>query len=146
MPRAKWWLEQAAEQGYFPAQYNLAGMYLSGVGVEDEFIAIDLMMEPLSDRLSFPDQLGEDELIAIELMEQMAEQGHAPAQYRLALMYLSGLGGEKDMYQFKERLEQAAEQGYALAQLVLSLYIGLLQERRRGYVLRARERLEKAPE
>ena len=100
LPRAKWWLEKAAEQGYALAQYSLARMYLSGAGWE------------------------EDELLAKELMKQMAEQGYAPAQHNLARMYLSGAGWGEDEFLTRDLLEKAAEQGYFLSQLLLSLYIG----------------------
>ena len=91
-PRAKWRLKKAAEQGYFPAQNELAGMYLNGAGEE------------------------EDKLLAIEWMVEMAEQGYAPAQHNLAWMYYIGKGVKQDRHRARELYERAAEQGYTLSQ------------------------------
>ena len=53
---------------------------------------------------------------ALPLVQQAAEQGYAPAQYNLGVMYIQGLGIGQDYAQARKWLEKAATQGYASAQ------------------------------
>ena len=89
LPRAKWWLEKAAEQGYAPAQCILAVIYYQGKGVE------------------------QNRHRAIELYERAAEQGYALAQYNLAVIYYQGKGVEQNRHRAIELYERALEQGFA---------------------------------
>jgi TPR repeat protein len=53
---------------------------------------------------------------AVKLYRKAAEQGHAKAQYNLALMYYNGEGVAKDDAAAVEWFCKAAEQGNAMAQ------------------------------
>src|SRR5580698_1761370 len=57
-----------------------------------------------------------DYAIAIELMRPFAEQGDAPAQYSLGLMYDNGQGVPQDYATASSWYRMAAEQGNAGAQ------------------------------
>lgn len=53
---------------------------------------------------------------AMRLYKKAAEQGYAPAQYRLGRMYSYGNGVAKDYGEAIKWYKKAAEQGYAMAQ------------------------------
>lgn len=53
---------------------------------------------------------------AAQLLGPVAEQGHADAQYRLAIMHQNGLGLVRDPHLALRWMTAAAEQGHALAQ------------------------------
>ncbi len=95
LPRAKWWMEKATQQGYAPAQFRLAWMYDKGEGVEKDIQR------------------------AIKLLEKAAQQGYAPAQFRLAWMYDKGEGVKKDIQRAIKLLEKAAQQGFDPAKTIL---------------------------
>ncbi len=97
LPRATWWLEKAAQKGHAPAQYQLAVMYYTGEGME------------------------QNTQRARELLEKAAQKGHAPAQYLLALMYYKGEGGKTDKPQARYWLEKAAQQGFDPAKTILEM-------------------------
>jgi len=56
---------------------------------------------------------------ALRLMRQLAEQGVAPAQYKLGSWYSTGLGAPLDYATAVSWLRKAAEQGHAPAQTEL---------------------------
>src|SRR6185437_7681246 len=56
-----------------------------------------------------------------ELYHRAAEQGHASAQYNLAVCYYNGTGVEKDEQKAVECYKKAAEQGVASAQYNLAV-------------------------
>jgi TPR repeat protein len=68
MAEAVKWYQRAAEQGWSPAQYNLAECYLEGTGVEL------------------------DEVRGLELMRAAADDGHWAATVALASLYARGIG------------------------------------------------------
>ncbi|MFO1433293.1 MAG: tetratricopeptide repeat protein [Candidatus Competibacteraceae bacterium] len=94
--------QQAADQGYAKAQYNLGLAYLQGQGVAKN------------------DQEG------INWFRKAAEQNFAPAQYNVGIAYVQGLGVQKDPRQGVEWFQKAAKQGFDPAQYKLgtSLYQG----------------------
>ncbi len=112
LPRAEWWLEKTAQQGYAPAQNSLAVMYAKEEGVEKDIQR------------------------AIKWLEKATKQGYAPAQFLLAQMYSTGEGVEKDIQRAIKWLEKATKQGYAPAQFLLAqMYStgeGVEQDRRRA--------------
>ena len=56
-----------------------------------------------------------DEAKARGLLGQLAEQGDAGAQFKLALMYYHGHGGPKDVEKAEMLLQQSADQGHTEA-------------------------------
>jgi TPR repeat protein len=86
-----------AEAGKPLAQHNLAYMYDTGKGVEQD-----------------PKQ-------AFEWWTKAANQGHAVAQAILGIMYDKGQGVERDQEQAFEWYKKAANQGHALAQAKLGI-------------------------
>lgn len=87
----------AAEQGFAPAQFNIAMMYDDGQGV------------------------AQNKSAAINWYRKAAEQGHRDAQFNLAVAYKDGIGVQKDMPSAIVWYRKAAEQGDAEAQLSLAL-------------------------
>lgn len=55
----------------------------------------------------------------VQTMRQKAEQGYAPAQFKLCIMYFTGKGVKQDYAQARLWLQKAVEQGYAPAQSLL---------------------------
>ena len=55
----------------------------------------------------------------IDHLQEQAKRGSQIAQYRLAIMYYYGEGGEKNLSSARKWYQQAAEQGYAPAQYSL---------------------------
>jgi TPR repeat protein len=58
---------------------------------------------------------------AFELLEPIAQQGDADAQFRVGFMYLHGRGVKRDFAEAMRWLGQAADQGHAEAQYNLAL-------------------------
>ena len=86
----------AADRGYVSALNNLAVLYSSGDGVD------------------------EDENKAASLFKRAAQQGHPLAMYNPALRYRDGTGGLKaDPYQAAEWFAKSAESGYVPAMVEL---------------------------
>jgi hypothetical protein len=83
---------RAAEQGYAPAQYNLALLYEEGRGFEQNLIE------------------------ASRWYRSAAEQGHAEAQNNLGRLCASGQGVSKDAEQAVSWYAKAARQGNVEAQ------------------------------
>ena len=133
LTRAKWWIEKAVQQGYAPAQDNLAVMYFKGDGRAQDLQrarewferAVQQGYAPAQFNLALMYLEGEgvaqDWQIARELFERAAQQGFAPAQYNLALMYLEGEGVAQDWQIAREWYEKAAQQGHAQAQFNLAV-------------------------
>lgn len=90
------WMESAAMQGDYEAQYLLADMYLQGKGVD------------------------KSEMDALNWYGKSAEQNSAYAQYSLGVMFYNGQGTEQNLLEAKKWLEYAAWQGHSEAQYLLS--------------------------
>jgi TPR repeat protein len=82
----------AAEQGFPPAEYDLALLYFTGRGV--------------------PKDIGE----SAKWLEKAANSGIAPAQNNLGLLYAVGQGVPKDLKSSAAWFRKAADQGFAEAQ------------------------------
>ena len=85
-------LRASAEAGDAEAQFNLGGMYVTGVGVPQDAAA------------------------AVAWYRYAAEQGHARAQYNLGVIYAEGVGVPQDAAAAVAWYRRAAEQGNATAQ------------------------------
>jgi TPR repeat protein len=86
----------AAEEGLDLAQYNLAILYFTGQGVE------------------------QDAAEAFRWTEAAALQGHVAAQFNLGSLYYAGDGVETDTTKAVELFEGAARAGHANAALILA--------------------------
>jgi len=82
-------LEKAALAGNAEAQYQLASLYRSGRGVD------------------------QDDALALKWMKAAAAQDHVKAQFNLGKMYLSGRAGPADVAAAKPWLQKAAARGHA---------------------------------
>ncbi len=134
LPRAKWWLKKAAQKGHAPAQYQLAVMYYTGEGMEQNTQRARELLEKAAQQgyapaqyllaLMYSNGAGMEQRYtarAIEWYEKAAQQGYAPAQYLLAEMYYKGEGGKTDKPQARYWLEKAAQQGFDPAKTILEM-------------------------
>jgi len=86
------WYRRAADQGYAPAQNNLAGLYARGLGVK------------------------KDDKKAVALYQKAAAQGLMVAQSSLGYFYEHGFGVARNYAQAARWYHAAAEQGNPIAQ------------------------------
>ncbi|GAA0822709.1 hypothetical protein GCM10009111_31440 [Colwellia asteriadis] len=121
------------EEGYSPAQYQMAMMYKNGYGMPKDIAkAIELLT--LSAEQHYPDAQFELALFytegkfvkkdlkkAFELTSKAAYKGLASAQFNLAVMYATGEGVKQDDFAASRWYKSAADQNYALAQYNLAL-------------------------
>jgi len=90
-----------AENGNAEAQYNLAGMYFQGLGVQQDFHE------------------------AASLFQKAAEQNFTMAQLSVGMLYMTGTGGvSKDYGKAMVWLRKAADSGNATAQLAVGTMYG----------------------
>ncbi|SUO94745.1 tetratricopeptide repeat protein [Suttonella ornithocola] len=85
------WLKKSAQQGYPPAQYDLALYYLS-------------QKQPTQ---------------AAPLLKILADKGDAAAQFNYGMMLIKGDGVKVNVTQGKQYISQAAKQGFPPAQQIL---------------------------
>src|SRR4029077_11444203 len=95
------WFRRAAEQGHGEAQHHLSLVYLHGGQADggasawyDRAAAVDKDIADRNLELMFPNGIAvpPDPLEALRWCREAAEQGLAPAQATLALLYAKGLG------------------------------------------------------
>ena len=107
-------LKQLAEQGHADAQLSLGDMYANGIGVpRDEDRALQWYAKAAR----------QSHKVNLSVLKQLAEQGHADAQFRLGDRYKEGKGVPRDgdmacqwYAKAVATLKKAAEQGDADAQ------------------------------
>lgn len=92
------YFKNAAECGDLEAQYNLAGCYYNGEGIERDYKK------------------------AFNLYSVVAENGDADAQANLAEMFEKGKGTEKDLKKALFWYSKAANQGNFKAKLAIDRY------------------------
>ena len=121
------------EEGFSPAQYQMAMIYKHGYGVpKDGMKSLELLK--LSATQNYPDAQFELALLytegkfvkkdlkkAFKLTSKAAYKGLASAQYNLAVMYANGDGTKQDDFKASRWYQSAADQNYALAQYNLAL-------------------------
>lgn len=132
--------QQAATQGYAPAQNNLGMMLDEGLGLaEDETAAVEWFRKAADQGyavaqnnlgMMFEEGRGvaKNEKAAVKFYHKAAEQGYAVAQNNLGMMLEQGLGVAKNEAAAAEFYRKAAIQGYAVAQNNL----GMMLEEGRG--------------
>ena len=126
------WLRMAAEQGHQEAQAELGHSYEFGVGVEidlkeaEKWYHMSQEEAPVANKKtkSTPSALykkgreyykNQDYTNAFLCFEQAAEQGHADAQYFLALCYQDGTGVEKNKKMMWKWYYAASDNGNMIA-------------------------------
>ena len=103
--KAFYWLEQAARQGYAPAQYACGKMYQDGEGTEKNLE------------------------MAVSLYEKAASQDHRWGQYALGCMYEEGRGVPVDFFKALSLYGKAAKQGHGEAKARLDWLGFRMQEK-----------------
>jgi localization factor PodJL len=97
MDEAVRWLERAANAGFVPAQFRLAGVQEKGEGVKKNLNA------------------------ARKLYLAAAEKGHAKAMHNLAVLYAEGIDGKPDYRIAAQWFRRAAAHGVADSQFNLAI-------------------------
>lgn len=126
-------LEPLVAEGYSPAQYQLAQIYLHGYGIPKDTTKY-LALIKLAAAQNYPDAVFElanlysdgklvekDLKQAFKLTEQAARKGLASAQFNLGVMYYNGQGTQVNFREAARWYQKAADQNYALAQFNLAL-------------------------
>jgi hypothetical protein len=136
---AEWvrWTRASADQGYAPAQANMAFMYQGGVGVprdkRETARWASLAAEGgdasgqtiLANCFARGEGVGKDEAAAVRWWRKAAEQGVHEAAYNLGEAHRHGRGTPKNLAQAMHWLERAAELGDADgAYSMAALYYG----------------------
>lgn len=121
----------ASDLGHISATYNLALMHLQGIGGEiDHDQGMELLEVAATSGLAqakydlatmlVANDSVDDQVRARRLFEEAAEAGDPFAHYNLALMQLSGRGGDVDKIAAHKNLSTAAELGAIPAQVRLA--------------------------
>ena len=97
-------LYKAAKQGDARAQFELAGLYRDGLGVQKDSVAADNWFK-----------------LAAKNYRAAAEQGDPEAQCTLGGLYLDGVGVEKNEAEAVKWFRKAAEQGYMKGKALLGM-------------------------
>lgn len=90
-------MKKLADQGYIPAQYNLAVMYLTGQAIK------------------------KNQNQGVAYLRKAADNGHVKAASTIGAMYLQGKGVSRNPSQARRYLTKAAQKGDAQSMLYLSL-------------------------
>ncbi len=96
-PSGEKMMKELADQGYSPAQYNLAVMYLTGQSVQ------------------------KNQNQGVAYLRKAADNGHVKAASTIGVMYLQGKGVSRNPSQARRYLTKAAQKGDGQAMLYLSL-------------------------
>ena len=123
----------AAEQGFPPAEYDMALLYFTGRGVPKNMEESARWLEKAANRGIVPAQNNLALLYAVgqgvpkdmkksaALFRRAADQGFAEAQNNLGVLYANGEGVKKDPKEAKKWFEKAAAQGHPGAQRNIEL-------------------------
>jgi TPR repeat protein len=103
-------LEMAAKNGNYPAQYDLGSLYNDGTG-----------------------GMTMDKVRACDLFEKAAEQGHVMAMHNAAYCYQVGTGGKKDDAKALTYYTKAAEAGSVRSQRNLGILYGRSGQAEKAY-------------
>jgi TPR repeat protein len=122
------WTRAAADQGFPPAEYDMALLYFTGRGVARDTSEAARWLQKASDKGVAPAQnnlgllyaVGEgvpkEPAKAAALFRKAADQGFAEAQNNLGVLYANGEGVKKDNKQALALFQKAAAQGHPGAQ------------------------------
>ena len=103
-------LQMAAANGNYPAQYDLGSLYNDGTG-----------------------GMAMDKVRACDLFEKAAEQGHVMAMHNAAYCYQVGTGGKKDDAKALTYYMKAAEAGSVRSQRNLGILYGRSGQAEKAY-------------
>ncbi len=103
-------LQLAAQNGNYPAQYDLASLYNEGKG-----------------------GLAKDQARACELFEKAADQGHVKAMHNAGYCYQLGTGGVKDEGKAISYYTKAAEAGSTRSEHSLGILYGRSGQLEKAY-------------
>jgi TPR repeat protein len=103
-------LQMAAANGNYPAQYDLASLYNDGTG-----------------------GMAMDKSRACDLFEKAAEQGHVKAMHNAAYCYQMGTGGRKDDTKALVYYTKASEAGSVRSQRNLGILYGSAGQPEKAY-------------
>jgi uncharacterized protein len=122
------WTRMAADQGFAPAEYDLALLYFTGRGIAKNDAecakwlqkAADKGIAPAQNNLGLLYAVGQgvpkDAKKAAGLFRKAADQGFAEAQNNLGVLYANGDGVKKDTKEALKWFQKAAAQGHPGAQ------------------------------
>jgi TPR repeat protein len=135
--RAAEWYRRAADKGHAGAQFNLANMYLDGLGVPKDAGQAVTWYRKSADQGDALAQFSlgsiyeagvggvpRDEASAAAWYRRAADQGLATAQYRLGMMHAHGRGVPRSPSQAVAWLRKAADQDETDAQIELGTLLG----------------------
>lgn len=71
---------------------------------------------------------------AFSIFKELAEQGNAPSQFNLGVMYSEGQGVSQDYHQAFKWFQKAAEQDYVNAQILIGIMYSQGKGVRQNYV------------
>jgi len=137
---------KAAENGYVPAQYNLAFLYENGLGVKQDFAQAAAWYRKAADQgdpesqnnlgvlYSTGQGVARDDAEAVRLYRLAAAQEDLEGMTNLGSMYLQGRGVGRDTAQAFQLFAKAAECGYAVAQNNLALMYANGEAVKRDYI------------
>jgi uncharacterized protein len=104
------WHQNAADQGYAPAQFKVGEMYYNGWAIGVALLPDDYKW--IEAGLGVPRYYAK----AVEWWRRSAAQGYPPAQSQLGFMYANGMGVRLDHRESVRWTRLAAKQGHAPAQ------------------------------
>ncbi len=122
------WYQLAAEQGYAPAQNNLASLYDGGEDIpKDHYQAVAWLSKAaeqghcmaqnnLADKYYSGKGVAQDYTLAMNWYKKAAEQGHAKSQYDVGYQYEKGLGVDQNYRKAAHWFKKSAIQGHSNAQ------------------------------
>ncbi|PHZ15732.1 HCP-like protein [Rhizopus microsporus ATCC 52813] len=125
--KARTWYEMAAEKGSASAAYEVAQMYMYGIGVEQDYDEAKKRYETAASigsvdavyaiGLMYNYDCGVEQNYqkAIEYYQQAGNKGSAMALYRIAEIYFYGDGVERDDQKTLEYLNRASKMGLPCA-------------------------------
>lgn len=121
------------DEGYAPAQYQVAMMHKNGWGMRKNLNKAYELLK-LAAAQNYPDAnfelavmytdgdpIEKNSKKAFEHTKKAADKGLASAQFNLGVMYAGGIGTYRDNTKAVRAYEKAARQNYALAQFNLAL-------------------------
>jgi uncharacterized protein len=131
--QARFFMEQAAQQGLPKAQVMYATLLYEGLGGEQDFAGARKWFTQAANKnqpsaqffMGVMEQLGKgapaNEAKAAQWYEKAAKQGHVRANVALGMLYASGKGIKTDFAKARQYFEYAALRGHNVAQLKLGL-------------------------
>ena len=119
--KADHWFQRAVNQGYAPAQNNLAGIYYYGYGVEQDLNRALELFKVSAQQGYTPAQTNLEAAQSQKDVIQKINQDYANARTRLGFKYYIGQDAEKDYRKAAELFLEAADNGSLEAKSMLGI-------------------------